>query len=608
MKFLKLIVFVFCLQLFFGADTKAAQFNYNNGWFDNFTNYKITNTGNSKNVNNIFDNNINSFAVVRGVGSGVSYLSDKVIVTIVDPEPVDIIGYFIRHMGWQQKVDFYEVGNPTPIHSYSNRFTGTIGSTYRTVQLLGKKIDKIVLYNTNGGVNIYEFDFFINMPVKTIGSLELTSAFDNISAKYTIPKPAYAAKLYLNDELVATTSNLSYKFDNLKADTDYKVSVSTLTNVNGELVESALITDVVKTASVPELPDGLIYMTDIGSDSAKININKNYFSGVLPDKLIFYIADKKTNDINIKDTSALLKNLKAQTDYDLYYLADYKNGNLSKKKSIKFTTLDVDRDVSNLTATSTASEVSLKWSMPQYKTLDFARIYRKKDDAGFLSMVFAKDSTKDSTYEPLFETNGTTFKDLTVAADKDYNYKITTVSTSDDESDGKTIVVKTKKITVDGGGTDIDDNGDYVITWTSPITGKIKVMVGGKQYAIVPASDKKITIPKKDMSFNILGNPDVKLTPIDDDGNEGDTTTPGAGSGTGNGGGIGDIVGGGSLAALLTPNNILQASMGLIAVVASILLLRLAFMVAPRLIRLIRNALNGGKSNVNYVNKRRADG
>nr|WP_011154341.1 hypothetical protein [Lysinibacillus sphaericus]AAP86225.1 LP1G.08 [Lysinibacillus sphaericus] len=257
------------------------------------------------------------------------------------------------------------------------------------------------------------------------------------------------------------------------------------------------------------------------------------------------------------------------------------------------------KEVTNLTAIPTAQDVSLKWKMPEYKELEKARIYRQKTDVGLFVRMFRSAST----YEPLFETNGTTFKDLTVKADTEYTYKVTTVDTNDNESEGKTIKIRTKKMSVSGGGTEKDENGDYTITWTSPTTGKIKVLVGGKEYAVVSASDKKIVIPKNKMEFDILGNPDVQLIPIDEDGNEGLPSKPGAGEGTGNGGGIGDIVGGSDLADLLSPSNLLKAGMGLVALVGSILLIRMAFILAPKLIRLIRNALKKEKDVNVYVRR-----
>ncbi len=153
-----------------------------------------------------------------------------------------------------------------------------------------------------------------------------------------------------------------------------------------------------------------------------------------------------------------------------------------------------------------------------------------------------------------------------------------------------------------GGGIEKDPNEDYVITWTNPITGKMKVLVGGKQYAIVPASDKKIVIPKDKMVFDLIGNPDVQLVPIDENGNEGIPSKPG-GSGVGNGGGIGDIVGGGEVGKVVNPENTLKGGVELLKVIGGFILLGLSFLVVPRLIKLIRNSFD-----TKTTSKRRVEG
>ena len=233
--------------------------------------------------------------------------------------------------------------------------------------------------------------------------------------------------------------------------------------------------------------------------------------------------------------------------------------------------------------------------MPLYDDLQFARIYRKKDNSEFGAKLKAL-FVNDDGYIPLFETNGTNFKDLTVASDTAYTYKVTTVDNADNETLGITVKTKTPKMSVGGGGTNIDENGDYLITWESPVTGKIKVLIAGKEHAIVPAADKKIIIPKDKMKFDLLGIPDVQLIPIDDSGNEGIPSKPG-------GGGIGDIIGGGDTAAEITPENTLDMAVGLFLLVGGFLLLGMSFWLVPKLIRLIRQAL-GNKNGQTEIGRR----
>ena len=595
---MKKITFIFALLAFLIANVKiasAATLDYKNGFLDQYKDsYVVINNG-ASNHNNMFDNNL-------GTMSTFANTTGATITILLPDKELDLEGLFISHFGWGSLVKFYDDKN-VAFYTYQKGYTGTGACVSETIPLnYTKKISKITITGFNGQNNICEFDFFVKTSAEPVTYLTATSDFDSIKANWKNQSVWDSVKLYLNDQHVQTLKTPIDEFviENLKANTDYKIGITSVTKIGTELVESTLTEKTIKTTSVPDLANE-IKIDDIAATSAKYTIDY----GLFKKKPVAIVVYKDGSWLaRVTSDNFPVSGLSGETKYTYTFVADYGNDNLSNKKDISFTTKEGNREVTNLTATSTQSDVNLKWSMPHYKTLDFARIYRQKDDAGFFALMFSSNGT----YEPLFETNGTTFKDLTVKADTEYKYKVTTVSTSNDESSGETISIKTKKISASGGGTDIDENGDYVITWTSPTTGKMKVLVGGKEYAIVPASDKKIVIPKDNMVFNIIGTPDVKLIPIDENGNEGETTTPGTGPGTGNGGGIGDIVGGGSLAELLTPDNILQASMGLIAVIASILLLRLAFMVAPRVISLIRNALNNKNNNVTYVNKRRADG
>ena len=188
-------------------------------------------------------------------------------------------------------------------------------------------------------------------------------------------------------------------------------------------------------------------------------------------------------------------------------------------------------------------------------------------------------------YDPLFETNGTYFNDLTVKPETSYTYLLTSYLSSGEETKGVTIDVETPPVEISGGDTNVDEeSGDYVITWTEPTEGKILVAVGGKEYAVVNASDLKITIPKEDMKFDKLGYPDVTLTPLDE--NEvpiGKPSKPGD---------MGSVVG--DVEINLNENNLLQMGVGLLGVIGGFVLLGLAFLVVKKLINSVVLAFKGG--------------
>lgn len=127
-------------------------------------------------------------------------------------------------------------------------------------------------------------------------------------------------------------------------------------------------------------------------------------------------------------------------------------------------------------------------------------------------------------------------------------------------------------------------NGDYLFKWEEPTKGKVKILVGGKEFAVVAASDKQILIKKADLKYDVFGNPDVKLIPISESGLEGEPINPN--NPDGGFGGIGGIDD--TFKNLFTPNTLLKVSFALLALVGGILLLRMSFMVVPKLIELIK--------------------
>lgn len=553
--------------------------DYTNGWFDK-------NPGKFTAPKEIYDNDLKTWATTGA--------SKQFHIKFNEPLIEGILGFYVK---CSVNYGAYVMYNGSKM-VYSN---SACEEKYVAVKIF-EPIDKIVfLSNGFGDMAVAEFDLFDTANYPTPKDLKVTNkTFNEINVAWENPKDATGSRIYFDNVLVKTLGkhDTSYKFDGLKANTKYDISVSS-TYKDGESVTNDIS---VVTHEVPELPMDFVNVSEISAISASFNMSVNKLPSI-PKWIKIYKekADKSPIEMPVYTNSTVAKKidgLKGETEYTYYVSVDYGNGNVTNMLPVNFKTLEPAKEVIDLSATATSEQVSLTWKMPVYQSLDVARIYRQKQDTG----MFARMFMAASTYEPIFETNGTSFKDLTVKADTEYNYKVTTVDKSGNETEGKLVTVKTKKMSAGGGGVEKDSDGNYVITWTSPITGKMKVLVGGKQFAIVPASDKKIVIPKDKMVFDLIGNPDVQLIPVDEDGNEGLPSKPG-GNGTGNGGGIGDIVGGGEVGKVVNPENTLKGGVELLKVIGGFILLGLSFLVVPRLVKLIRNSFDADKTN-----KRRAEG
>lgn len=305
----------------------------------------------------------------------------------------------------------------------------------------------------------------------------------------------------------------------------------------------------------------------------------------------FSHVELSINDIGTFKTtgnSYTFKNLTPDTSYTIIASIVNTAGMKSNPVNITARTLEApppDKEVKNLQAKPRHNRVDLSWENPSYEGFHHVRIYRKNNANNrtpFMKFLFGAVVYADDDFKPIFETNGTYFNDLTVEPEKTYEYKLTTSSIDGLESEGVTIQVTTlPEPPPEMGGVEQeeDENGDYVFKWTSPTEGTVKILVGGEEYATVPASDGRITIPKDDMKYTPLGNPDVRLVPISESGKEGSPTYPGT------------VGGGGSIKIPFTPKDVLTSAVQLFGVVGPFLFLILAIYVTRvYLIPLIRKS------------------
>lgn len=240
-------------------------------------------------------------------------------------------------------------------------------------------------------------------------------------------------------------------------------------------------------------------------------------------------------------------------------------------------------DVISLKATTGQERVNLSWTLPRDEQFKHVNIYREtltEEPTSALKEFFVGAKVFADDYEKIFETNGTYFNDLTVSPNMEYEYKLTTISTDELESEGVYIKAKTLPVSIVGGNLEETENGDYIYKWDEPTKGQVKVIVAGQDYKTVPAEQKQIIIPESDMKYNSMGDPDIRIVPISENGEEGAIVRPPSQS----------------LGELELPfgvKDLLQTGSGLLWWIAPFVLLGLSFLLVPKLRNLLVRAVKG---------------
>lgn len=525
------------------------------------------------------------------VGSQVNYYIDKIVSTGKQTRTTQVI---------------FKLGNSTQ-HNIFLPIGGTV--------IIKKKIKfDSIFFNVNGENWSQPRQIKIILgdpPPKTQYSI-FDVKHDSVTVKLEKNIDAQKYVVYLDDKVVTTLINQdTYKISNLKANTDYKINVvAVIDDIKGlDNIKSVTTKD---PPPPPKLQQDHVKAQNITDSSAEL-----YVAALIPNYDHIYIYDSSDKLIHQQPITGMvayrhpLKGL--QQDKSYKYFVQVKHGNvLSDKLPITFTTKKTETEVGNLQGRPDGETVLLSWINPTYEDFTYVKIYRKREDEpapkaklfGFGMMT----ASAAPGYNPMFKFNGNKWQDLTVEAATTYDYKVTTISSDGEETLGKTVKVKTPKPQITGseitGGDDkknvdgtpvLDPEGkpvknDYIVKWTTPKKGQIKVMVGGKEYKTVEAATGQLTIPYKDMVYNGLDNPDVQLIPIADNGTTGSTALPPPkGGGT-----IGNIVGQGP-SADVNPTNLIKLSMQLLGKVALFVLLGLAFYIAGLLIRTLYRSYQNNK-------------
>ncbi|MCG5024627.1 fibronectin type III domain-containing protein [Anoxybacillus sp. LAT_35] len=233
---------------------------------------------------------------------------------------------------------------------------------------------------------------------------------------------------------------------------------------------------------------------------------------------------------NYTYTSITIQNLNPNTDYNFMVVSVDNKGNKSSGQSVMVTTLvPIVGDITDLQADAKYDHVKLTWTPPDSEFFHHVKIYRKKvEQQSFWDQLFGTTAVSAETtsdgYTPMFETNGTYWTDLTVTPETTYSYKVTSVNIEGNESQGVTIETTTPSEPVPvlaGVATTQNENGDYIVTWTSPTKGTVKLLIEGREYAQVDAATKQIVVRKEDMKTDFFGAYAATLIPIGEYGTKG---------------------------------------------------------------------------------------
>ena len=553
------------------------------GFLDDPNDFIVSSIGTVKNMTNAHDNDGNTSA---DMGE-----KSQLIYTFNSPQNVDSI-YLYGMAGNLFTMSFLDE-NGNQLKNFSIEFDKLRGKDEKVppkeavISVETPNVKKIVI-GINGGywaAKVYEFEVNLSEVYLPVVDIKSTSTDNSISLNWTNPTHKKLSSIKVNDENKGLVSNL--EIEDLKNDTEYTFNISTVYKDGTEI--NTVYKEKTKKDTTPTAPVENLILKQVNDTNVKLSFDlpkEKDFAKVVISRDGMMVSN------NVKE-SPFVDETKLQYNKQYTYSVTAYDTSNNPSKTITGKITLYSKDITNLVAKADYDKVDLSWVLPTAQKADFVRIYRTNKDAKqtnntvmrFVKSLFAGSSGE----QQLFETNGTFFKDLTVDADTNYRYRLTSIYGTE-ETDGISVDVKTPKITATGGGTTVDDKGDYTVSWDKPTTGKMEVWVGGKLFATVPAANKKATIPKVQMKYDLIGRPDVKLIPIDDNGNAGNPTTPGSPNSGNSGGGIGTIIGGGTASEVLNAPNLLKSGVGLLGVVGGFVLLGLAFLVVPKLVRTIRTA------------------
>ncbi|WP_040402984.1 hypothetical protein, partial [Alkalibacillus haloalkaliphilus] len=396
-----------------------------------------------ENVEYAVDGNLSTFAEPQGVR--YAYMEWKF------DEPQDIYNYYISAstISNNTRVRFYfysenENGEQELVYEndiYSNNHDIT------TIEETGmdsvedgemKDITAIRLVDSSLGgqrFGVAHFDVNVNhineqkVDLYNVNDLNITTNTNSINLSYTIPQQYDHINFYVDGELEGTTTDSEYTIDRLQQNTEYEIRVTSTFGDN----ETEGTTETVRTQL-----EGIENVENIEYEPSYEYIDLTYD---LPDHELFnytsvYVDGERYID-DYKDGQVTVEGLEDNTTHEIAFKSYYEDDLETEEETIRIKTLEKEvepgqQEVKNLQAdNSEEGRIDLSWDNPEYY-FDKAIIYRKTTSEGeqsafnpFQTYTVHADET-GSDHEPIFETNGTEFSDLTVEEGNEYEYKVTT--------------------------------------------------------------------------------------------------------------------------------------------------------------------------------------
>lgn len=438
---------------------------------------------------------------------------------------------------------------------------------------------KIFFRNESDLGSLYKYSI-ITMTYEDVSNLKHSKNHSAIYLNWDNPTQENftSVKIYKDGQFVQQLQidKNEHYFRNLTPDTEYSFLITA--SYSFPDYETKGVQATIKTDKLPEVGN-----VKTSADFEKITIS--FENPIIDD---FFYVEVTANEI-VKDSSLQFvefNNLQEDTDYQITIKVVNRDSHKSDGVilNIKTPLAPKKPEIINLKANAKHNRVDLSWNNPNTNpNFNFVRIYRNRlssEQISFIESLLGEKVFANGGFEPLFETNGTYFNDLTVKPSTTYEYLLTTENKEGQESEGVTIQVTTAEEEpprMGGVNETTNEDGDFVFSWSSPTDGQVKIFVGGTEYTTVDASLGQIVIPAEDMKYNMFNNPDVTLQPISATGKEGKKSSPGL-----IGGSWGDI---------FSANEFLKATMNFIMLVGPFVLLAIAVRFTPRIIKLIKQSL-----------------
>jgi len=306
--------------------------------------------------------------------------------------------------------------------------------------------DPDINFTTNFPANWYDNSLSSR---STIGKKNFYVEFDEPLPIYSVyinsthESRGYKFTLKNGDEVLyeSRSNNVTYEIVNLQD--VIRFEIDRLGSFSYQIAEIELFTlDHLKQHPTPDIID----------INYEVSVNEVTFNYELPnDENFSHLEILFENETyTTTSNSYQIQDLDEDTEYEVTFYVVDELGYKSQPIIINFKTDEVpppppveETDIHDLNAEVSEDRVDLSWNNPKTDEFEKAIIYRQTLKEGS-SLSFLKPMTV-SAFSPIFETNGTTFSDLTVQQGTAYEYKVTAMI-NNIETEGAT--VRTSQIPV----------------------------------------------------------------------------------------------------------------------------------------------------------------